>query len=138
MKQDSHRGYAFNRTRQTFLATEMRLANTHWARLRGLMATKPACFGFGQGLCIIPCHGVHTWAMRFPLDLVYLNVNNEVVHLEENVKPWRFARVSMDTVAVLELPSHTIWNSGTNIGDQIEMQLGTNSSDPGTKKVVAA
>jgi uncharacterized protein len=138
MAENSRKGYAFNRSRQTFLATEMRVANTHWNRLRGLMGIKPATFGFGQGLWIIPCHGVHTWGMRFPLDLVYLDTHNVVVHLEENVKPWRFAPVRMDTVTVLELPWHTIWNSGTAVGDHIEMELGSSGKDSATKKVVAA
>lgn len=138
MAENTRKGYAFNRSRQTFLATDMRAATTHWTRLRGLMGISPTNFGFGQGLWIIPCHGVHTWAMRFPLDLVYLDTQNVVVHLEENVKPWRFAPVRMDTVTVLELPWHTIWNSGTVVGDQIEMELGNSGADSTTKKVVAA
>jgi uncharacterized membrane protein (UPF0127 family) len=122
------KGYAFNRSRQTFLATEMCVANTHWTRLRGLMATSVEKFGFGQGLWIIPCHGVHTWAMRFPIDVVYLDDQNVVVHLEENLKPWRFAPVRMEAATVLELPWHTIWDSGTRIGDQIELTFQSSSS----------
>jgi hypothetical protein len=125
-------GYAFNKTRQTFVATEVRLADTHWSRLLGLMGTRAATFKFGHGLWIIPCHGVHTWAMRFPIDVVYLNADNVVIHLEENLKPWRFAPVRMDAATVLEVPWHTIWNSGTEIGDQIEVSF------EGAKKVVAA
>ncbi len=138
MAEDSRKSYAFNQTRQTFLATEMRLANTHWTRLRGLMGIRAANFGFGQGLWIVPCHGVHTWGMLFPIDLVYLDSDNLVVHLEENVKPWRFAPIRMDTVTVLELPWHTIWNSGTSIGDKIELELGKSSKDTAGNKVVAA
>jgi len=138
MRVTAERGYAFNRTRQTFLATEMRVANTHWTRLCGLMGIKKANFGFGQGLWIIPCHGVHTWGMRFPLDLIYLDEQNLVVHLEENLKPWRFAPVRMDTVTVLELPWHTVWNSGTALGDQIELQVKSARHDRDTSKVVAA
>jgi uncharacterized membrane protein (UPF0127 family) len=133
MAQNSHSGYAFNRTRQTFLATEMKVAGTHWTRFKGLMATSAAAFGFGQGLWIVPCHGVHTWAMRFPIDIVYLDHNYVVVHLEENLKPWSFAPVRMDAATVLELPGHTIWDSGTKIGDQIELTFKT-----GTQKGAAA
>lgn len=138
MGENSRRGYAFNQTRQAFLATDMRVADTHWTRLRGLMGMRPVAFGFGQGLWIVPCHGVHTWAMRFPLDLVYLNSEHVVVHLEENVKPWRFAPVRMDTATVLELPWHTIWNSGTKIGDQIEIHFERGDGSKKDKKVVAA
>lgn len=136
MTGNARRGYAFNRTRQTFLATEMRIANTHLTRLRGLIGTRSGAFGFGQGLWIVPCHGVHTWGMRFALDLVYLDANDVVVHLEENVKPWRFAPIRMDTATVVELPWHTVWNSGTKIGDQIEMHV-EKSGEDSRKKVVA-
>jgi len=123
MRENSPPGYAFNRTRQSFLATEMRVANSHWTRFRGLVGMKPERFGFGQGLWIIPCHGVHTWGMRFAIDVVYLNSNQVVVHLEENIKPWSFAPVRIDSATVLEVPSHTIWNSGTRVGDQIELRM---------------
>jgi hypothetical protein len=115
--------YAFNKTRQAFLATDVRVAATHWTRLRGLIAYKPETFSVGQGLWIVPCHGVHTWAMRFAIDAVYLDRNNQVVHTEENLKPWRFAAVCAESASVLELPAHTIWHSGTKLGDQIELTL---------------
>jgi uncharacterized membrane protein (UPF0127 family) len=133
MRDNSHKGYAFNRTRQTFLATDVRVANSHWSRFRGLVAVKPERFGFGRGLWIIPCHGVHTWAMRFAIDVVYLDAHHKVVHVEENLRPWSFAPVRMDAVTVLELPSHTIWNSGTKVGDVIEMNV-----TDGKSKVAAA
>jgi uncharacterized membrane protein (UPF0127 family) len=75
--------------------------------------------------------------MRFPLDLIYLDQNNTVVHVEENVKPWRFAAVRMDTTTVLELPWHTIWNSSTKVGDQIELHLESGESASQTEKVSA-
>lgn len=115
------KGYAFNQTRQAFLATELRVADTHWARLRGLMATSPDTFPDGHGLWIVPCHGVHTMAMRYPIDVIYLNHENVVVHIEEFVKPWTFTRICMDADSVIELRSHTVYNTGTICGDQIEI-----------------
>ena len=67
------KGYALNRTRNAYLATRVRLAATHWSRFRGLMATDADRFPAGEGLWIVPCHGVHTFAMRFPIDVVYLD-----------------------------------------------------------------
>lgn len=118
------KGYAFNRTRQSFVATELAVANTHWTRLRGLMGTVPGQFRLGHGLWIVPCHGVHTIAMRFPIDVVYLSADKTVIHLEENVKPWRITPVLMEAATVLELPSHTVWNTGTSLGDQMEIVFG--------------
>lgn len=117
-------GYAFNRTRNAYLATGLRIANTHWARFRGLMCTESARFGPGDGLWIVPCHGVHTFAMNFPLDVLYLNSVKTVVHIERDLKPWRMARVSMKTASVLELPANTLQDTGTLIGDQIEIGQG--------------
>ena len=59
-------GYAFNRTRNAYLATKLSVAGTHWSRLRGLMGKDAASFPAGNGLWIIPSRGVHTLAMRFP------------------------------------------------------------------------
>jgi uncharacterized membrane protein (UPF0127 family) len=126
MAGDPRKGYAFNRTRQAFLATELLIADSHWSRLRGLMATNPSTFRFGQGLWIVPSHGVHTLAMRYPIDVIYLNDAKTVIHLEENVKPWRFAPVRMEAATVIELPCHTVWNTGTTLGDQIEIAFNVN------------
>jgi len=121
MGANSRTGYAFNRTRQAFLATELTVADTHWSRLRGLMGTSPDSFRFPHGLWIVPSHGVHTLAMRYPIDVIYLNPDKTVVHLEENIKPWRIAPVRMEAATVLELPCHTICNTGTAMGDLIEI-----------------
>jgi uncharacterized protein len=122
-------GIAFNKTRQTFLATEMRVANTHWARLRGLMTLSPSRFRHGQGLWIVPCHGVHTWLMRFPVDVIYLDELNKVVHVEESLRPWRFAPVRMEATSVVEVPPHTIFNSGTRVGDLFEFRFNNNNGN---------
>ena len=118
---NNKRGYAYNKTRQTFLARELRVADTHWTRLRGLMGSSHESFSAGHGLWIVPCHGVHTMMMRYSIDVVYLNEQNEVVQIEENVKPWRMTPMNMEAMTVLELPSHTVWNTGTKVGDQLEM-----------------
>jgi uncharacterized membrane protein (UPF0127 family) len=116
-------GYAFNRTRREYLATELFIANTHWSRLRGLMASAPGSFHAGQGLWIVPCRGVHTMAMRFPIDVIYLNKQNQVVHLAEDLRPWRFAPLRIAAASVLELPIHTIDRTQTVIGDMIDISL---------------
>ena len=118
------RAYAFNQTRQAFLASELEVADTHWSRLKGLMGRPGGSFCAGKGLWIVPCHGVHTLAMAYPIDVVYLDSAMVVVHVEENVKPWRIAPLRMDAATVIEVPSHTIWNTGTKVGDQVEIVVG--------------
>ena len=117
------KGYALNRTRNAYLATHVRVAATHWSRFRGLMATDAARFPAGDGLWITPCHGVHTFAMRFPIDVIYLSGDKVVVHIEENLKPWRVAPVRLRAASVLELPGSTLNATSTAVGDVIEIAL---------------
>ncbi|MGI9101645.1 MAG: DUF192 domain-containing protein [Terriglobales bacterium] len=131
MSEPGVRKYAFNRTQQSFLATDVASADTHWTRLKGLLATKS--LAPGKGLWIVPCHGVHTLAMRYPIDVVYLDEQNVVVHLVENLAPWRVTSVRMEAATVLELPAHTIWSTHTQVGDKIEIEsVGAASHTNGT------
>jgi len=116
-------GYAFNMTRQTFLATQLRVADTHYQRLLGLMRTSPSAFQGGAGLWIVPCHGVHTIAMRYAIDVVYLDEENRVIHIVHNVRPWRMTPMIVESATVIELPAHTAWNTGTKVGDGIEIKI---------------
>ncbi|HVI07581.1 MAG TPA: DUF192 domain-containing protein [Candidatus Binatia bacterium] len=114
---------AFNQTRQAFLATSVAPAHTHLSRLRGLIGKSADDFGNGCGLWIRPCRGVHTLAMRFPIDVVYLDRAGQVVHVERNLQPWRFSPIRLNANSVLELPSHTVARTGTEIGDVIEFRV---------------
>jgi len=115
------KSYAFNRTRNTYLATDLVTASTHWTRFRGLMATSADHFLPGQGLWINPSHGIHTFAMRFPIDAVYLDRDRKVIHIEEDLKPWRMAAIRVKAASVLEVPTGTIQQSQTMMGDQIDI-----------------
>ena len=115
--------YAFNRTRSTYLATNLMIARTHWSRLRGLMATGATHFPRGSGLWIHPSHGVHTFAMRFSIDVVYLDRDRLVIHIEEGLKPWRVAAIRVAAESVIELPVGTVHESATVLGDQIDILL---------------
>jgi uncharacterized membrane protein (UPF0127 family) len=119
-------GQAFNQTRQVHLATSLALADGHWSRMRGLLGTSLSDFRDGCGLWIVPCRGVHTWAMRFSIDVVYLDRVKTVIHIERDLQPWRFAPVRMHAASVLELPCQTIAETGTAMGDRIEITLAKN------------
>ncbi len=123
MLADAPNHYAFNRTRSTYLVTDLRVAATHWSRFRGLMATDSSHFPVGRGLWISPSRGIHTFAMRFPIDAIYLDRERIVIHLEENLQPWRLAAVRMHATSVLEVPAGTVQKSQTSLGDQIDLVL---------------
>src|SRR5580692_9168688 len=120
----SSRGQAFNRTRQAYLATALAVADTHWTRLRGLLGFRSGDFRNGSGLWIVPCHGVHTLGMGFPIDVVYLDRVMTVIHIQHDVQPWRFAPVWAQAASVLELPCRTAVETKTAVGDKIEITIG--------------
>jgi uncharacterized membrane protein (UPF0127 family) len=119
----SAQGRAFNQTRQACLAESLAVADTHWTRLRGLVGLSRDDFRNGAGLWIVPCHGVHTLGMGFPIDVVYLDRAMTVIHIQHDLRPWRFAPVKTQAASVLELPSRTAAETGTAVGDRIEITL---------------
>jgi uncharacterized membrane protein (UPF0127 family) len=114
---------AFNRTREAHLATALAIADTHWARLRGLLGLSTNDFRNGSGLWIVPCHGIHTIGMGFPIDVVYLDRGLKVIGIEQEVRPWRFTPVRRQAASVLELPCGTAAKTRTVVGDTIEITL---------------
>jgi hypothetical protein len=88
------------------------------------MGTDAATFSAGKALWIVPCRGVHTFAMRFPIDVLYLDGDKVVVHVEQNLLPWRMAPVRIRAKSVLELPPNTLAGTGTSVGDKLEIAMG--------------
>jgi uncharacterized membrane protein (UPF0127 family) len=119
----SSQAQAFNQTRQAYLATALAVADTHWTRLRGLLGLRAGDFRNGSGLWIVPCHGVHTLGMGFPIDVVYLDRAMRVIHVQSDLRPWHFAPVRTEAASVLELPSQTAAETKTAVGDKIEITI---------------
>jgi uncharacterized membrane protein (UPF0127 family) len=113
--------YVYNKTREAFVATEAVVADGYITRLVGLLGKTKRWARFGAGLWIVPSRGVHTIGMLFPIDLVFLNKEKEVIHVEEHVRPFRISKVVLKAASVLELPTHTIYRTGTRVGDWLEI-----------------
>ena len=108
-----------NQTRATTLADRATIADTSATRRTGLL--KHTEFVPGDGLWIVPCEAVHTFGMRFAIDLVFLNKKRQVRKIQHAV-PKR--RIAMDLLAhsVLELPAGTVAATRTAVGDQLELE----------------
>ncbi len=113
--------YVYNKTRETFVATKAKVADGYLSRLVGLLGKTRRWARAGQGLWIVPSHGVHTIGMLFVIDLIFLDTGRQVVHIEEHVRPFRISRVSLKASSILELPPHTVFRTGTRVGDQLEI-----------------
>jgi len=113
--------YIYNKTRETFVATEATVADSYLRRLVGLLGKTKRWAQLGRGLWIVPSRGVHTIGMMFPIDLIFLSKEKEVVHVEEHLRPFRISAVSLKATSVLELPAHTVFRTGTQVGDLMEI-----------------
>jgi len=69
-----------------------------------------------QALWITPCNSVHTFGMKYTLDLVYIDKNKRVCGLVEHVKPWRISFL-LRAKAVMELMAGSIHNLNIQLGD---------------------
>lgn len=107
----------YNRTRECFLSFGVTVADTHFARLKGLIGRFK--LRLDEGLWIVPSSGVHTWGVLFPLDLIYLDDKQQVIYLTEHFPRFRIAPLKINAASVLELPTHTIYSSLTRTGDQL-------------------
>ncbi len=113
--------YIYNKTRETFVATEATVADSYLRRLVGLLGKTKRWAQLGRGLWIVPSRGVHTIGMMFPIDVIFLSKEKEVIHVEEHLRPFRISAVSLRAMSVLELPAHTIFRTGTQVGDRLEI-----------------
>lgn len=107
----------YNQTRECFLCLGVTPADTVLARLKGLIGKLR--LKLDEGLWVVPSQGVHTLGVLFPLDLIYLDENYKVIHVIEHFPRFRIAPIRIKAASVLELPTHTIYSSQTQVGDQL-------------------
>jgi uncharacterized protein len=109
--------FVYNKTRETFLAFRVKVADSILGRLIGLLGRRS--LQPDSGVWIVPANAVHTIGMLFSFDLVLIDKNFKVVGLRELVRPFRVTWPERHAESVLELPAHTIFRSRTKIGDQL-------------------
>ncbi len=108
---------AFNVTRQSFVSLGVAIADTPLSRLRGLLGKMR--LRSDEAMWVIPSRGVHTFGLRFAIDVIYLDDHQTVLHVKENLGPLRFAPLRWQCASVLELPAGSASESGTQCGDQM-------------------
>ena len=95
---------------------EVELANSIWARMRGLLGRE--LLGDGRGFLIPDCRSVHTMFMKFPIDIVYIDKTMTIRRVRENMKPFRLSFCA-GASAVLELASGGARRLGIESGSRI-------------------
>lgn len=108
-----------NQTKGRILADRADIAGTSAKRRTGLL--KHSELRPGEGLWIAPCESVHTFGMKFPIDVLFLNKKKQVLKARPDMVKGRIA-FSLRAYSVLELPAGTLAQTGTVAGDQLEFE----------------
>ena len=108
-----------NLTRDAVLGDAIEVADTSGKRRVGLLKHKG--LGPGEGLWIVPCESVHTFFMKFPIDLVYVDKKRRVRKVRRAVPPWRLS-LCLNAHSILELPAGTVEQTGTQQGDELVIE----------------
>lgn len=109
-----------NVTRDSVIGDRIRIADTSLTRLFGLLSRSG--LDAGEGLWIQPSSGVHTFFMRFPIDVVGLDRNRKVVKLWQNLVPYRVTSIQTKIRTVIELPPGHIAKTRTELGDNLSFE----------------
>ncbi|MBT9171897.1 MAG: hypothetical protein DDT21_00271 [Syntrophomonadaceae bacterium] len=110
----------YNLTKQKIIARQPLTAGGFGGRLRGLMFR--ASFPAGcDALLLYPCRAVHTFFMRFSIDVLLLDKNLRVIGLYAPLPPGRCSACYSGAVCCVELPAGVIENSLTSAGDQLAL-----------------
>lgn len=115
-----------NRSRNTVVGERIEVADTFLSRLVGLLGRSRLLPGYG--LLIRPSSGVHTFGMRFPIDVVALDRQLRVLAVWQNLRPWRTTAVKWKTHCVLELAGGHLKTCPIEAGDQLEIASEVNSA----------
>jgi uncharacterized membrane protein (UPF0127 family) len=106
-----------NVSRDAWLGEAIETADSSAERTKGLLSRtglEP-----GSGLWIVPCEAIHTFFMKFAIDVVFIDKKKRVRKTVPGLAPWRMA-MCLPAHSVLELPVGVIGSTGTKPGDQLE------------------
>lgn len=104
-----------NSANQHILAYKITWARSFISRLRGLTFKEI----FTQGECFIlpDCRMIHTFGMRFPLDIAFISVSNTILYKIYSLEPNQISPLVLKSKMVLELPAGTLLKTNTTTGD---------------------
>lgn len=112
--------FVYNKTKETFIAFRVKVADSIISRLIGLLGKR--FLTPDSGVWIVPANAIHTIGMMFTFDVIMVDKEFKVVGLRELIRPFRVTRPNFRAESVIEVPAHTIYRSRTEIGDQLVIE----------------
>ena len=107
-----------NMNKKTVISRKPFYAVSFFARGRGMIWRTFEDF---DAMVFRGCSSIHMLFMRMPLDVIYLDIDNKICKLSENLKPWCFFDGARKARAVIELPVGSIRKSQCEVGDYCDL-----------------
>ncbi len=108
-----------NKTRNITLMTEVIVSDNFFKRLKGLLGKKE--LPNNQCMIITPCKSVHTFFMKFPIHVVFINKNYEIVEIIENMEPGHISSYVRNAWSVIEMPVNESEKLKISVGDKLQV-----------------
>jgi len=108
-----------NETKNVTLAEKVITASTIFKRMKGLLGLDK--LGAQYAMVIKPCNSIHTFFMRFPIDVLFLGKDKKVIKAITNMPPFRVSPIYIKSLLVVELPAGVIESTATSVGDQLSI-----------------
>lgn len=108
-----------NITNGSVLANSIELANTFKKRLKGLIGRHG--LNCGEAVILYPCNSIHTFFMKFPIDVLFVDKEAVVLKTMENIKPFSLSPRITNSYMVVELPAGRLAATGTTAGNHLEI-----------------
>jgi uncharacterized protein len=102
---------------QDLILSRVKVARNFWQRVRGLMFYRD--FPRIDGLLLYPCNFVQMLWMRFPVDLIYLTREKEVLFTVDVLVPYKLGPLIQNAYFVLEIPAGICAAKSIKIGDRM-------------------
>lgn len=102
------------------LAGRVLWAMTSQERRRGLLGRDK--LNSDEGMYIVPCEWIHTFGMRFPIDLAFISKEGRILTIQCHLRPNRLSKPSFRARGALELAAGRLQATGTTVGDVIEFR----------------
>lgn len=93
------------------------LLDNFFSRLLGLMFRQS--IDGSTAYVLKPCNGIHSFFMRFPIDVIFIDKENRILLCVENMKPWRINPIVKNAHAVIEMKAGNLSTLGIKIDGKV-------------------
>ena len=105
-----------NRSTGRLIADKLAMTTSFFGRVKGLLGVKS--LPRGGGIVLKPCTQIHTMFMSMPIDVIFADGDLRVLHIIENMGPWRLSPLFFRAVYVIELSAGAL-QGGVKPGDEL-------------------